>query len=198
MTQYLFPQFSRIATLLLLVLFWFPTITYGQSNLYKTLREFGGELFNISVYDPHSKSYFGLYRIQRGSYENANNYARSRIFKGARGRLAVVRSKETQNFIARTFRPPNETWIGLRMFCQSRKLRWVTGEELVRGKHFTNWGRRWRYDDKYTPCAGPLAMNTLFAGIALVRDDYSVVRWWAIAPDHFTTSLLIEFPTKGR
>ena len=196
MTQYLFPQFSRIATLLLLVLFWFPTITYGQSDLYRTLRNNRGELFDTNVYDPHSKSYFGLYRIQSGSYENANNYARSRTFKGVRGRLAVVRSKETQNFIVRTFRPPDETWIGLRMFCQSRKLRWVTGEDLVRGKHFTNWGRRWHYDDKYPPCKGG-GINSLFAGIALVR-DYSVVRWWAIAPAHFTTSLLIEFPTKGR
>ena len=173
-----------------------PESASAEADPYKNLRTYRGHLFNFTVRDPHSKNYFRLEQISRGNYVNARGNARSKVFKGVRGRLAVIRSRETQDFIVRTLRPPDETWIGLRMTCSPRKLVWVTGELLDKRKHYANWGRRWHYDDRYAPCRGD-GVNLQFAGIALVRER-NVVRWYAIAPAHQTQSLLIEFPTDQR
>lgn len=169
-------------------------ISYAKSDPYKSKRTYRGHLFNIPVYDTNSKSYFKLVSVKHGHYRVAMSYARSQRYKGARGRLAVIKSKETQEFIDDVFRPPDETWIGLRMWCRPRKVFWVTGETLKRGKDYANWGRSWHYKRKYYPCKDRSGPNRDFAGIGLVRYQ-GKIRWWAMAPRHETTALLIEFPT---
>ena len=190
------PTVLTFAALIWLAVAASPESASAEADPYKTLRSYSGYLFNFTLRDPHSKNYFRLERIPRGNYMNALRHARSKAFKGVRGRLAVIRSRETQEFIVRTLRPPDETWIGLRMTCSPRKLVWVNGELFDKRKHYANWGRRWHYNDRYIPCPGG-GVGSQFAGIALVRER-NVVRWYAIAPAHFTRSLLIEFPTDRR
>lgn len=175
----------------------------GEIDPYKSLRTHYTDLFNVKVYNSHSKSYF---EMKRGTivskFQTARAYARSQSFKGVRGRLAVIDSKETQQFISRIFQPYTETWIGLRLTCRPRRLIWITGKEIDRAKDYTNWGAQWHYERKYLPCKGSSRtggdrFNSLFAGIALYPFR-GVIRWWAIAPGHGVRRALIEYPTGKR
>jgi Lectin C-type domain len=172
---------------------------YGQIDPYKSSRAFNGDLFDVKVYDSESKSYFEMKKGNIvGSYLQALTYAKSQSYRGVRGRLAVIRSKQTQEFINRTFRPFTETWIGLRLQCRSRKLVWVTGKIIARNKDYTNWGQRWHYPDSYLPCkskgSGGDRFNNIFAGIGLVPFR-GVIRWWAMAPGHAVRRAIVEYPT---
>lgn len=179
-----------------------PT-AHGETDPYKSQRRIVGPnndvLVDVPIYDPHSKSYFKFVYTagaKRGDYGALLVFARSQFFKGVRGRLAVIRSRETQDLINKVLRPPPETWIGLRMNCRGRKLYWVTGEKFDRKKDYTNWGQEWKYRDKYLICQPGYAHidSRKYAGIALVNYR-GVNRWWAIAPGHFTFKAIIEFPT---
>jgi Lectin C-type domain len=187
-------------------LFLISPTAYGQSDPYKSKRGFYGELYDVKVYNPETKSYFEMKQGKIVSaYQIAHNFAKSQFYKGARGRLAIIKSKRTQEFINRILRPPRkswgETWIGLRMTCRPRKLVWNTGEVLDREKDYSNWGKQWHYPDKFLPCTPPNRgytgnnrYNAIYAGIAL-RTYKGILRWWAIAPAHFVSRALIEYPT---
>ena len=164
---------------------------WAEKDYLGSLRSYGGQLFNVPVYDPNSRSYFELRRfgIRGANWSEASRLARSKIFKGVRGRLAVIRSRETNEFIVKVIRPPDETWIGLRLFCKGRKLFWVDGR-LLSGKDYKNWGRRWHYPDRYYPCKE----RAKYAGIGYVRYQ-GVPRWWAMAPAHRTRAYLVQYPT---
>ena len=66
-------------------------------------------IYNKPMYNPETKSYFELHfpGENMGSYgewpqfnwRDAREYAPSRVFRGARGRLAIVKTKETNDFI---------------------------------------------------------------------------------------------------
>lgn len=175
----------------------------GETDPYKSQRRIVGPendvLVDVPIYDSHSKSYFKFVYtrgINKGGYGQMRAFARSQYFQGVRGRLAVIRSKETQELINKVIRPPSETWIGLRMSCRGRKLYWVTGEELDRRKDYTNWGREWEYRNNYKICLSSYAHkdSRKYGGIALVNYR-GVHRWWAIVPGHATFMAIIEFPT---
>lgn len=176
----------------------------GATDPYKSKRAHYGVLYDVKVYNPDTKSYFELKERAGGfPFQVANAFAKSQIFRGVRGRLAVIDSMKTQNFINRVIRPPakkwGETWIGLRLTCRPRKLVWVTGKVINKEKEFTNWGRRWHYRKSYLPCQSRAATggdryNHIFAGIAL-HAHQGVMRWWAIAPGHYVRRALIEYPT---
>ena len=110
------------------------------------------ELLETPVYFPHTKSYFELvpYRTASGevddiygrSWLDSNNLARQRAFKGARGRLAVVRDEPTRVFLRDTFKSERQTWIGLRYWCKDRRLEWVDGKD--QGKNdYQVWAANW-------------------------------------------------------
>ena len=168
----------------------------AQTDPYKDKREhYTGRLWNFPVYDPSSKSYFELVEVKKGTWPVARAFAMRQVFNGVRGRLAIIKSKDTQDFLVKTFRPPKEVWIGLRMFCFRRQFIWVTGERLDRRKDYQNWGREWHYRDRYTPCkGGPRTMNGQYAGITLAPFE-GVVRWFAIQPQHAVNVAFIEYPT---
>lgn len=162
---------------------------------YASKRGIYGKLVDTPVYDPHSKSYFELVN-QHLTYPEAKKYASTKVHRGVRGRLAIIRSRETQEFIVDTFKPDYEAWIGLRMYCHGRVLFWVDGTKLQRGKDYTNWGKAWHYKDKYQPCIG----RSNFAGVTLAPErqaGYSGnrLRWYAIGPGHGVEYSIIEYPT---
>ncbi len=193
-------DFKRLMLMILFLSLPLAPMANGETDLYKSSREYRGDLFNTKVYDPHSKSYFEMKSgLMVGRYQDAHTYAKSQSYKGTAGRLAIIKSKETQLFINRIFRPSTETWIGLRLTCRPRSLVWNTGEVINRETDYTNWGLQWHYPDKFIPCSGGRgasggnAYNGLFAGIALIPYR-GVIRWWAVAPGHGMNRALIEYP----
>jgi hypothetical protein len=109
------------------------------------------------VYDPDSKSYFemvdgredkqaaGMARGQGPDWAEAFLWAKEREYKGAKGRLAIVKNIATHEFLERTFAPGSDVWIGLRYWCQVRKLQWSDGEMVSPGT-FQAWAVNWRQD----------------------------------------------------
>ena len=190
---------KKIRIFLTIFIFSFVGTAHGQVDPYKAKRGYKGVLFNTPVYNPRSKSYFEMVAFgQKGqaspgrSYGGAMKFAARRKFKGVRGRLAIIRSKETQKFLIRTFKPRGETWIGLRMYCRGRVLFWVDGRRLDRSKDYRNWGRNWFKKGYYVPC-NP-SSSSKYAGIIL-GNIKGVVRWIAIEPAHYVRRGFIEYPT---
>ena len=112
--------------------------------------------YNTPFYNPETKSYFELYSPDANDPSNtqvktfgqigqkkALKIASGRFFKGVRGRLAVVKTQATHEFLAKHLRPEGSAWIGLRYFCFYKKLMWVTGEIHNPGKDFAKWGPRY-------------------------------------------------------
>jgi hypothetical protein len=104
----------------------------------------------VPIYDPVSKRYFALMRIDRGSdgvWDQIAKQAQRLTFKGVRGRLAIVDSLEIHQFLQQTFRPNGYQymWIGLQYHCRARKLQWSDGRTYQRGS-FQAWDRQWKQD----------------------------------------------------
>lgn len=171
-----------------------------KSDPYKAFRNYDGALVNRPVYDPISKSYFELVETKGGlSYERAMRFARTKTFRNVRGRLAIIRSGETQKFLDRIFRPDGEAWFGLRLYCPGRVLFWTDGKTLKRGKDYVNWGPKWHYARNYLPCKP----GAKYAGVTLSPADKAGyvgkgLRWFAIAPRHAVAYSIIEYPTGGQ
>ena len=127
----------RLAVFLFMCAILLSSVAFGEGEPFRTLRDYGGSLYNVPVYDPDSKSYFELVKIERGNYEKSRKHATTKRHKRVRGRLAIIRSQKTGDFLVKTFKPPIETWIGLRMFCHRRILFWINGEKLKRKKEFS-------------------------------------------------------------
>lgn len=120
------------------------------------------ELLNVPVYDPRTKSYFemadGAHGLVRGTgvdhegpnWREAYGFAQARSYKGVRGRLALVKDFETHEFLLGTFKPTTYVWIGLRYWCQARRLEWSDGKMLAPGS-FQAWDKRW---DDSNACKG--------------------------------------------
>src|SRR3546814_15964029 len=79
------------------------------------------------VYNPASKSYFQMLATtgRHGNWPESLEQARAQMFRGVRGRLAVIDTAETHEFVMRNFDVSNPTWIGLRYWCEFRMLEWV-------------------------------------------------------------------------
>ena len=122
---------------------------------------YAAPVYNKPFYNPETKSYFELYspefddpnrtmsvRVYGGiGFDAAMKMAVKRRFKGVRGRLAVVKTRETDEFVIKHLRPAGSAWIGLRYYCRFKKFMWITGEILRPGKDFSNWHPRgWRFD----------------------------------------------------
>ena len=157
---------------------------------YRSQRDASGQLFNIPVYDPQSKSYFALYRFH-GGYEGARSRAMSTSHNGVRGRLAIIATQETSDFIKRELRPAS-AYFGLQLVCHSRDLVWVNNEKLERGKDFADWGRTWHAPNgEYIPCK---QSGALYGG-GILANYGEGQRWYLIDPGHFINAFLVEFPT---
>ncbi len=118
-----------------------------------SLPAFANGAFNKPVYNPDTKSYFELYSPDASdpkintvrnaghiNYAEALHIAAKRSFKGVHGRLAIIKSKETHEFLAKQLHPSVSAWIGLRYYCRFKKLMWGNGTILKSGRDFAIWG----------------------------------------------------------
>jgi len=110
-------------------------------------------VYNKPFYNPETKSYFENYSATNGKYDIEHRYnweaaqrvAETRTYHGVRGRLAVIKTKETNDFIVKNLKPEDGTWFGLQYFCDLHALRWVTGEFWPL-KAYQNWFRPWNVE----------------------------------------------------
>lgn len=149
------------------------------------------------VYDPHSKSHFQLFDDNKspGSWEAARARAVRKSYRDVPGRLAVVDSRETHEFLLRAFdldqRSPS-VWIGLRYWCTARLLQWEHGTPFSPSdpEPFRLWHAQWTHPQ------AP-ACSTRAAGFAPVyyRTIGGVTRWQAVEASRYLSHYLVEFPT---
>jgi hypothetical protein len=185
-----------------------PSVTPGLpgASTEKPQKADTGPVVYKAIYNPETKSYFELYQITVKdvattggipdiSWGEAKTLAESRAYKGARGRLAVVKTEETNKFIVKNLRPSGGTWIGLRYICSTRTLQWVTGE-IWPLSSYTNWHSIWN-----SPLGGP---GNGSARANCPSWPYLGVHYWGAdggfkwnangAPKRFYY-MIIEFPT---
>lgn len=151
------------------------------------------ELAIVPIYDPASKSYFEmvdgvkskLISSGEGVWEGprwgeAYRFAQERVYKGVRGRLAIVKSFETHAFLLRTFHPDSEAWIGLRYWCKARQLQWSDGT-TADGHSYKAWAKNWRQDvyacassvpNEYMPVAYSAAPSFQWIGKGINKRYY--------------------------
>ena len=147
------------------------------------------------VYDPSSGSYFEVIRNRDnksfGTWRTVRAAVNKRIYKGIRGRLAVIRTRATHEFLRKNLGIPFDAWIGLRYHCSTGKLVWVTGEILKRGVDFEIWHSRWNYDPTNYCRVGSKYLVVFYMGM-----EGSYLYWRASGPSHGLTGALIEYPTR--
>ena len=146
------------------------------------------------VYDPSSGSYFEIIRNPRGfrRWRDVRPFVNKRIYKGIRGRLAVIKTRATHEFLRKTFAIPFDAWIGLRYHCSSGKLVWVTGAILRRGVDFEIWHHKLYYEERNL-CGSGGRVNHLVAFYIIEGKR----RYWRLSgPNHGMTSAVIEYPTR--
>ena len=146
------------------------------------------------VYDPSSGSYFEIIRNRNnkslGTWRFVRAAVNKRIYKGIRGRLAVIKTRATHEFLRKNLGIPFDAWIGLRYLCSSGKLVWVTGEMLRRGVDFEIWHRQLYYE-KRSFCGGAITHLVVYYIIEGRR-----LYWRISRPEHGLTGALIEYPTR--
>lgn len=143
-------------------------------------------------YNPASKSYFELFRMQRlpgmqTRWWGAQLLAEEKIFNNTRGRLAIVRDLDTHQFILRNFLGKNY-WIGLQYFCNSRALKWVDGTDAAQSK-FSAWDSQWSNTD--IRCANMNYMPVHYTTATITQG----LRWRASGPNKGYPMYLVEYPT---
>lgn len=143
------------------------------------------------VFDPASGSYFELVEIPQGGrvvWLHARQAAEQRFHKGIRGRLAVIKNQETHKFIRDNLNIHGRVWIGLRYFCSSRKVVWITGETLATDSDFQPWHRRWART--HIRCAGLGYMPIYYT------DENASLAWQASGPGKGFELYLVEYPAQ--
>ena len=118
----------------------------GSQSLSST--EPSEKFLGVPVYDPAAKRYFALMPSAKGSdgkWATEHADAEAHVYKGVRGRLAVVDTLEVHEFLLRHFHMPGPTWIGLRYLCRARKLEWSNGT-LFKPGSFEAWDKNWKQD----------------------------------------------------
>jgi len=181
-------RFKRFLTAISLLIA-IPTVSWAQDERSAHSRTGSSAVAVKPIYNPHTKSYFEL-RVDLPwppRWSTARKFARTRIFKGVRGRLAVIKDVETHSFLKANFEPKEEVWIGLRFFCGVRKLVWVTGEEHPRTA-FKVWARRW-WRSNYKCSTGFQFMPIYY------QKASKGFKWQASGPAKYFVSYLVEYPT---
>lgn len=145
------------------------------------------------IYNPHTKSYFELqYSRQDRNWRNASRWASTLSYKGVQGRLAIVRSVETHDFLLTRFHlESNEAWIGLRLNCDSGKLIWVDGS-VLESDGFSVWDlQQWHRTRIRCGHNEILHMGVYYRP----REKY--FRWQAAGENKAFNRYFIEYPTGG-
>lgn len=152
------------------------------------------------VYDPSAKSYFDLVD-SRDLKANPNDdgrpwltasaLAKARVYKGVHGRLAIVKTVATHDFLERTFHPNNYTWIGLRYWCATRKLELSDGE-VVTHLSFAAWDKNWNQDIYACHTSYPPGPDYMPIAYSPIQDGF---RWIGKGRNKHYWYYLVEYPT---
>lgn len=179
----------RFLSLALFVLFLLPAAATARP------------VFDKPMYDPASKSYFELHKVTRQEnpgaeipelpLDKAEHYASQRMFKGVRGRLAVVKSNETHLFLMQNFRPDQAAWIGLKYHCKLRQLRWVNGEQVTRNS-FQPWDAEWDQSGNAGCIKGPGQADWMSVSYSPVQTGF---RWVMKGARKHYVMYFVEYPT---
>lgn len=147
------------------------------------------------IYNPHTKSYFEL-RVdlpKPPQWRTAVRYARSKKFKGVRGRLAFVKDLKTHSFLRANFTLNEQAWIGLRFFCGVRKLVWVDGQIHER-KAFKVWARQWHRTNVTCRSQKSRQGRIDYMPVAYTQTNKGF-RWQASGPGKYFVSYFVEYLT---
>lgn len=176
------------------------TALFAATLLVSFLSEASAAEYNKPIYDPYSKSYFELIPVTKElspnkhlpelPFDKAAQVASGRAFKGARGRLATVKSRQTHELILEKLRPDTETWIGLRYFCNTRELKWINGESLKRGG-FQAWHPQWDQGGAASCTHGRGEANWMPVAYTAAADG---LRWVAKGAFKHYRAILVEYP----
>lgn len=154
-------------------------------------------------YNPASKSYFQLFSDNSypGHWMAARQRAGMKAYKGVRGRLAVVDSKETHDFLLQTFKLTKRrvsVWIGLRYWCSARMLQWEDGRpfEPTEPTRFRLWHADWSRSDE-DACNMSKSGKVGFAPV-YYRTIGGITRWQAVGAAKYFSYYLVEFPTGSK
>lgn len=154
----------------------------------------------IPLYDPHSRSYFQLFddNLHPGNWEAARKRAEQKFYKGVQGRLAVVDSAETHDFLMQAFRLDRRdvsVWIGLRYWCSARLLQWEDGLPFAPSEpeRFRLWHADWSRTDE-DACTFSKSARVGFAPV-YYRTMAGMTRWQAVGAAKYFDYYLVEFPT---
>lgn len=161
------------------------------------------EPFDTPVYDPGAKSYFALIdgRQHKARYHTgfewveADQDARTREYKGVRGRLALVATADIHSFLLRTFEPTAPAWIGLRYDCATRTIKDAGDHRVNTG--FAAWDAQWNQDPTIVCIINPYTHQLeppAYAPIAYLPVAQGF-RWVAKGPHKGYDYYFIEFPT---
>lgn len=150
------------------------------------------------IYNPASKSYFQLLKNtgKYGFWREALQQARARVFKGVRGRLAVVDTPETHEFIMEQFNVSSPIWIGLRYWCSFRMLEWVGLRPYspTDPGTFQQWHPQW-YRNEKTKCSSDHRGLDNYMPVYYQPVGKNSARWQASGPSKGFGFFLVEFPT---
>ena len=151
------------------------------------------------VYDPSSGSYFEFIRYELHSSSSTWGRVRAtvnkRTYKGIRGRLAVIKTRATHEFLRKNLGITMDAWIGLRYHCASGKLVWVTGEILRRGVDFEIWHSRWHYESRNVCGDFDGTENIKYLPVFYANLNGRLY-WRASGPGHYMTGAIFEYPTR--
>ena len=154
------------------------------------------------VYNPETKSYFQLFddNVNPGNWMAARNRANSKSYKGTKGRLALIESRPTHEFVLKNLKISAPTWIGLRYWCKFRKLQWETKRPFSPSEtaYFAPWHSPW-YRGEESACGrgGGGSNKSSATGFMAIyyRSMNGVVKWQAVDTSKFFKYYLVEFPT---
>jgi hypothetical protein len=156
-----------------------------------------GSVYNTPIYSHSAKSYFELVKVSKNedpksytpefTWAEAQAYASRRVYKGAHGRLAVVKSAEVHSLIVTELKPSTYTWIGLRYFCDKRKLEWSDGSTHLK-QDFSLWHANWNQS------AGVECQERGYMSVAYLPPNEGL-RWVAKGGGKKYYDLIVEFPT---
>lgn len=124
--------------------------------------------------------------------------AAAKSFKGVRGRLAVIDSVETHDFVLRTFdltQRKYQVWIGLRYWCTAHLLQWEGHLPFSPSDpgQFKMWHSQWSRTDE-NACSFTKSSKLGFAPV-YYRTIGNVTRWQAVGAAKYFSYYLVEFPT---
>lgn len=161
-------------------------------------------VYEKPIYDPETKSYFELVRVTQAqqesfkvgmvpeaSWDKAAKFAAGRVFKGAKGRLAIVNTQEAHEFIMTNLRPNSYAFIGLRYFCKDRQLRWIN-DQVHPANGFKAWAANWDQGDLKYCLESPRGrqwMGVVYTGV------HEGFRWVARGALKNWNLYIVEYPT---